>query len=54
MKEFEVPIVMNIPIEKEQGINKEVNDEIAYENLKQNKIKKIYDNPLSKLRQVAE
>lgn len=48
------PFSANIPIEKEQEIDKKINLEMMYEKQKDKRIEKTFNNPLSNLKKIAD
>ena len=53
-KTFRLPVEMNVPVEVENKINKQIEDEILYENSKKERLQKAFDNPNSDFRKVAD
>ena len=54
MDGFKLPVVMNVPVEKERELNKRVSADISYIKLKEQKIRNRFNNPRSNLRKVAD
>ncbi len=54
MKGFKLPIISKVPIEVENKINKEVERDIAYSNLRQDKFHKLFNKPNSVLRKIGD
>jgi len=51
---FNLPIIMNVPVEDEVKMNKEIDEELSYEYLRQEKIEKFYNKPNSKIRRLGD
>lgn len=54
MTGFELPIIMNVPVEKEGELNKRISTDISYTKLKEQIIRKNFHNLKSNLRKVAD
>jgi len=54
MTGFDIPVVMNVPVEVSAGIDEEVEQDVTYANLKQAQLKKLMNNPKSTLKKVGD
>jgi len=54
MKGFKLPFISKIPVEIENEINKDVERDVVYSDLKQKTLDRLFNNPKSPLRKVGD